>query len=402
MRGAGCRRVHCDMDRAAALLERGSVPGCGRPLRGVLVTDGDGAGAQEAVERAAVTRERWAEAGVAPHVTPDAGVGSRSRRQVAHTIRDQARRSGRCREAAMAAWAEAPEPEAPEPDADPRLGSREVPGDVAGHEQDAVLALGMCRRCSGLLCEMEAAVDDCLPPTDEAVEAAVAAFKERVPRERRHRGCAGCGTVVARDDLSVRDVGSMSSLAMDGQRLEEHVGLSAAGKGTRHAVLVDGAGWFAVAPDLCFTTGDGTLRGWFCEPCVANKARHSTFLTFDYGVPCAGLAELSVLNKLALSRVLTHAVIVKLVTTKAGGMQGLRSHCFAVPHDGCDVVAGLLNTAARDAMSVVFIGRDPAAWLVVRRRHCCHVGASRALLVELCVLCTARAVVRRVCSESMA
>ena len=269
-----------------------------------------------------------------------------------------------------AADAEAPGlqgPEALEPAADPRLGSRELPPDVAGHEHDSVSALVMCRRCSGLLHEMEAAVDECLPPCDQAVEAAVAAFKERVPNERRHAACAGCGTVIARGDLLVRDVSSMSSLAMDGERLAEHVGLSTAGKAARHAVLVDGA-WFAVAPDLCFSAGDGTLRGWFCQPCVASKARHSTFLSFDYGVPCAGLAELSVLNKLALSRVLTHAVIVKLVSTKAGGMRGLRSHCFAVPHDGCNVVVGMLNTAAQHAMSLVFIGRDAAAWLVVRRR----------------------------------
>ena len=59
-----------------------------------------------------------------------------------------------------------------------------MPGYVAGYERDAVLALGMYRRCGSLLHEMEAAVDECLPPTDEAVEAAVAAFKVHVPRER--------------------------------------------------------------------------------------------------------------------------------------------------------------------------------------------------------------------------
>jgi len=277
----------------------------------------------------------------------------------------------------MAAWAEeAPDAVDAEPDAvdaDPRLCTHQPPEDVEAHEQDAVLALAVYRVCSGLLQEMEADVGACVPPTDEAVEQAVAAFMVRVPREQRHRGCAGCGMVVPGDDVVVRDVGSMSSLAMGGQRLAEHVALSDAGKAARHAILVDGA-WFAAAPELCHTAGNGTLRGWFCKACVACKSRHTTFLSFDYGVPCAGLTAMSVLNKLALSRVLTHAVIVKLVTTKSsGGMRGLRSHCFAVPHDGAAVVGGMLNDGARHAVSVVFIGRDPAAWMAVRRRGLAQV-----------------------------
>jgi len=206
-----------------------------------------------------------------------------------------------------------------------------------------VLLLG--HHTTGLLAESEddfAALSD---PTDAALEACVANFTKAVSVDVARVGCAGCG-VMAKDDDSITrlKVGPATlHLVRSNPDFEPtYRSLSDLGKSAHHVMEVGGV-LHHVAPRLVGADGVGA----FCARCAAPPAKneskgmkHFRFVDRDYGVhfwshDALNHARLSMLEEMALSRVLPYVVTVKLTSrSNTAATWSMRSHAFCLPHDG--------------------------------------------------------------------
>jgi hypothetical protein len=275
------------------------------------------------------------------------------------------------------------------PQLTPHTNDEEGCNDTSGFETDPRAAVHLYYTAGGLMRENEAPLDDLTTPDPELVEQAVRHFLAATNSDDQ-KGCAACGTLmsVSEGKMTEHDLGSSSlshlvlAAPVDAARIDAYQRMSPFGRSAHHIAPRTKAGGkcdgahtdhllYAVAQELL----DDEDRGWYCKPCLgttvpkwSSKIGHTRFKEFDYGrpyTPDVGAKPLSILNRLALMRARCWSVHVKL--TDASGRKtsnALKSHCFAVPIDGPDVVLGAsaaaINEGCTEGISLTFIGEGSA------------------------------------------
>ena len=216
---------------------------------------------------------------------------------------------------------------------------------------DPGVAVRLFHRNSGLLAESEASFDALAAPAQATLEKCVANFASETSAEAKRSGCAGCGMMCKEAGLKKLQIGEATRhLARDD---EEFTGvyndLSELGKTAHHVKEIDGA-LYHVAPKLLKETADanGTtaFSGGFCAVCVPRpekgaRNKRARFVDRDYGVHFSthypSKPRLSLLEEMALARVLPFVVTVKLRSTnQMAATWAMRKHAFCLPHNGQD------------------------------------------------------------------
>ena len=217
--------------------------------------------------------------------------------------------------------------------------------DWSQHESDPDVAMLLYHHATGLLNESEDEFVALSDPTDATLETCVADFTAAVSVDVKRVGCAGCGVMKKDDDnISRLKVGPATlHLVRSGPDFERtYRDLSDLGKSAHHVMEVDGA-LHHVAPLLVGADGVGCFCARCHLPPAENESKGMKYFRFvdrDYGVHFSthnpiNRPRLSMLEEMALSRVLPYVVTVKLTSrSNTAAAWAMRSHAFCLPHDG--------------------------------------------------------------------
>ena len=263
---------------------------------------------------------------------------------------------------------------------------------------DPGVALALFHHATGLLAESTDGFEALAAPSRETLDNCVTRFARAVSVDVKRRGCAGCGVMTKEDDLKQLQIGeaTLHLAREDPEFTGAYSRLSEEGKSAHHVKDINGT-LFHVAPallkEVASAGGSSAFTGGFCARCVARPDKSAPkrwrFVDRDYGVHYSthhpSKARLSMLEEMAMARVLPFVVPVKLHSTNLmAASWAMRAHSFCVPHDGHtdlerqlrqrfepavgDVTAagggliarGILNPGVPIALTYTFIGTGAA------------------------------------------
>ena len=190
-------------------------------------------------------------------------------------------------------------------------------------------------------------------------------FLERMSPDFAWSSCRGCGSFQREEDLDDITIDELERFRCSPEFTSFYNGLCSNGQSVHHVAKVRVAheatalyhftptyeGSSIAVEQNCAVCLCGKCRE--NDPLKITKMRHVRYIDHDIGIPhhqnpvvtCPTgekLGRLSILNELALARVLTCINIVKLYTSGVSPQQagyGVRNHVFCVPADGPDKFA---------------------------------------------------------------